>query len=193
MQNLLHRSARSAIATPTRLTSRRSTAISRGGRRWASTDSSGTEGTHHAPKEAKKEEHLGRTFYILLSTLPLAVILSNYLPSSSPTQSSPFASLTAYLNGLRESSTRQFTERNELHTRAIERAAFERNLDLNCEVKGGRGVELKFPEIFNTGSPYNVAAGQGGGNLDQVLEHYRRLNREAEERKLRVIEGRGEE
>jgi hypothetical protein len=33
---------------------------------------------------------------------------------------------------------------------------------------------------FNTGSPWNVSAGRGWGNLDKVVAHYEKLNAEDE-------------
>ena len=47
--------------------------------------------------------------------------------------------------------------------------------------------------IFNVGSPYNVIAGQGGANLDKVIEKYERANREIEEKKLKKLAQRREE
>jgi len=44
--------------------------------------------------------------------------------------------------------------------------------------------------IFNTGSPHNVVAGQGGGNIDQLVAHYDKLNSDAEEKKAAALEAR---
>ncbi len=41
--------------------------------------------------------------------------------------------------------------------------------------------------IFNTGSPYNVPAGQGSANLDKLIAHYERKNAEEENRKVRIM------
>lgn len=41
--------------------------------------------------------------------------------------------------------------------------------------------------IFNTGSPWNVPAGQGGANLDKLIAHYEKKNYDEEERKLRTL------
>ncbi len=41
--------------------------------------------------------------------------------------------------------------------------------------------------IFNTGSPYNVSAGQGGANLEKLVAHYEKLNADAEEIKLKAL------
>jgi len=78
--------------------------------------------------------------------------------------------------------------RAELHTRLVEQAAYDSNLFQNTARV--RHVELRFPEIFNTGSPYNVAAGQSGGNLEQVIAHYQKMSADAEERKLKKLQDR---
>lgn len=41
--------------------------------------------------------------------------------------------------------------------------------------------------IFNTGSPWNIPAGQGGANLDKLIAHYEKKNVEAEERKVKTL------
>jgi hypothetical protein len=41
--------------------------------------------------------------------------------------------------------------------------------------------------IFNTGSPYNVSAGQGPRNMDKLVAHYEKLNAEAEEKKQKAL------
>lgn len=41
--------------------------------------------------------------------------------------------------------------------------------------------------IFNTGSPRNLVAGQTA-NLDQLVAHYEKINREGEEAKIRKLE-----
>lgn len=87
----------------------------------------------------------------------------------------------------------------------IEQAAFDRNLFQSD--KGSAHVNLRFPEfvlpsvvckddsltrsrIFNTGSPYNVSAGQGPRNMDAVVAHYEKQNAEAEEKKIKALEER---
>jgi hypothetical protein len=41
--------------------------------------------------------------------------------------------------------------------------------------------------IFNSGSPYNVSAGQGPRNMDVVVAHYEKLNADAEEKKANAL------
>lgn len=41
--------------------------------------------------------------------------------------------------------------------------------------------------IFNTGSPYNVQAGQGARNMESLVAHYEQLNAEAEAKKAKAL------
>lgn len=41
--------------------------------------------------------------------------------------------------------------------------------------------------VFNTGSPYNVVAGQGPRNMDQLVAHYEKLNAYGEEKKTKAL------
>jgi len=79
----------------------------------------------------------------------------------------------------------RWATRNTLHTVMIEQAALDRNLFHNS--KGTTHIDLKFPEVFNMGSPYNVTAGQGGINLDKVVAHYQKINSDAEEKKAAAL------
>jgi hypothetical protein len=42
--------------------------------------------------------------------------------------------------------------------------------------------------IFNTGSPYNVSAGQGARNMDELVAHYEKQNAEREEKRIKALE-----
>jgi len=41
--------------------------------------------------------------------------------------------------------------------------------------------------IFNTGSPFNVIAGQGARGVDEMVAHYQKLNAEEDERKIKAL------
>lgn len=71
-------------------------------------------------------------------------------------------------------------------TQWAQQAAFDRNLFQGTARV--RHIDLKFPEIFNTGSAMNVPAGQGGANLDRLVAHYQKLNRETEERRVQRMQ-----
>ena len=85
-----------------------------------------------------------RGFYITLAGIPLLFALYKF--SSNPTDDlTPpfFTRLIKKYSTYREA----FTERNTLHTKMIEQAAYDRNLFQSTP--GSKMVELKFPE-YNT-------------------------------------------
>ncbi|KAK8229534.1 hypothetical protein HDK77DRAFT_76160 [Phyllosticta capitalensis] len=63
-----------------------------------------------------------------------------------------------------------------LHTRFQTQAGFDKNLLFNSKPHGYH--TLRTPEMFNTGSPFNVPAGFNM-DLTKVVEHYERENYEA--------------
>lgn len=94
----------------------------------------------------------------------------------------------------------KWAARNTLHTAMVEQAAFDRNLFQGTT--GTSHVDLKFPEyvistirliypnicrIFNTGSPFNVVAGQGPRNMDQLVAHYEKANADEEVKKAATL------
>jgi hypothetical protein len=40
--------------------------------------------------------------------------------------------------------------------------------------------------VFNTGSPFNVVAGQGSRDMDALVAHYQKTNLDEEERKAKA-------
>jgi len=42
--------------------------------------------------------------------------------------------------------------------------------------------------VFNGGSPYNVPAGHGHANVDQIIEKYDRENRESHEKRMKALQ-----
>lgn len=44
--------------------------------------------------------------------------------------------------------------------------------------------------VFNTGSPFNVVAGQGAANLDTLVAHYEKANVDADEKKTKALQAR---
>ena len=87
-----------------------------------------------------------RNFFLTITALPLGLAL--YTFSTSDTSSTPWLTrVIHYYSDYKD----EWTRRNELHTRAVEEAAFDRNLFLNSNMagKGGRergGYELIYPE-----------------------------------------------
>ncbi|KAI9857314.1 MAG: hypothetical protein M1824_004864 [Vezdaea acicularis] len=129
----------------------------------------------HGHDAAPTTESFGRGFYITIAAVPLS-ILAYQLTSG---EDSAFSNLLRRYADYRQT----WEERNTLHTKMIEQAAFDRNLFQSG--KANPHVPLRFQEIFNTGSPWNVPAGHGAANLDKLVAHYEKENREAEERQLK--------
>ncbi|MCJ1434691.1 hypothetical protein MMC27_004060 [Xylographa pallens] len=137
----------------------------------------------HAHHPEPVNESLGRGFYISLASLPLAFALYKFSRNSSSDDASAGAAAAqpwlTRLIGSYSTFQERWVARNTLHTRMVEQAANDRNLFQSTP--GSERVELKFPEVFNTGSPYNVQAGQTA-NLDELVAHYEKQNRDAEGR-----------
>ena len=50
---------------------------------------------------------------------------------------------------------------------------------------------LYVPRLFNTGSPWNVAAGQQGADLRALTQHYHDMDKQREEERLAKVEAQG--
>ncbi|MCJ1246149.1 hypothetical protein MMC30_003354 [Trapelia coarctata] len=151
----------------------------------ASAGHAGPPHSSHHPEPVN--ESFGRGFYITLAFLPLSFALYKFSRSTNDSKEPAAQPLfTRMLQSYSEYKGR-WTERNTLHTRMVEQAANDRNLFQSTP--GTRMIDLKFPEVFNSGSPYNVQAGQTA-NLDALFAHYEKKNREDEEKFQRKREAR---
>ncbi|CAF9909341.1 MAG: hypothetical protein ALECFALPRED_005523 [Alectoria fallacina] len=173
-----------------------------GGRDSSGTDSvhaasaGGHEPTHHAPHPEPHNESLGRGFYASIAALALSFALYKLSRSSSSDPSAkgdlskqPFLTRAmAYYNYWQD----EYARRNTMHTKMVEQAGADRNLFQSSPWT--HHIDLKFPEIFNTGSPYNIPAGHSA-DLGALKAHYEKKNVEAEEKrmaKLQETAGEGE-
>lgn len=134
--------------------------------RFGSTDSHGSHDHHDHGHAAPVDEPMGTAFFVFLGAIPFTYAL--YALSRPGKDGEPTA-IEAYLNKFSYLTT-QWETRNTLHTAAIDQATQDKNLFYN--VPRNTHVELRNPEIFMAGSPYNVPAGHNI-NLDKVVEHYR--------------------
>ncbi|KAI1101124.1 hypothetical protein F4804DRAFT_317030 [Jackrogersella minutella] len=132
---------------------------------------------HHDPGVP---ETLGPAFYVFALAVPLSYL--GYTISRPGADGEP-SSVTKWLRTFNYFS--DWEVRNSLRTEFIEQAAHDKHLLLNS----GKNphIELKTPELFNVGSPYNVPAGFYP-NLDHVTEHYRKQFAESEERKYQKLQ-----
>ncbi|KAI1203930.1 hypothetical protein F5X97DRAFT_282473 [Nemania serpens] len=131
---------------------------------------------HEAPKV---EERLGASFYVFAAALPTAIVgyqISRPGADGEPSGLSKWMTQFDYFN--------DWEARNTLRTNILEQAAHDKHLFLHA----GRNphVDLKTPELINSGPPYNVPAGHYP-NLDHVTEHYRTLAAAEEERKAKRL------
>lgn len=122
-------------------------------------------------------ESFGKGFYITLSLIPVGLVAWVAATSSETT---PW--LTRVIQSFRE-RREELDRRNTLHQAASEQAAFDRRLFATASPSVTR-FELRYPEVLNRSSPWNVVAGWGGADLTKLMEHYARENEEAE--RLRV-------
>ncbi|KAL8813713.1 MAG: hypothetical protein Q9200_000050 [Gallowayella weberi] len=146
--------------------------------------------THHGHHPEPLNEPLGRGFYIAIAALPLSFALyklSRATDGSSTESAQPW--LTRMIRSY-DDWQKSYAERNAMHTKMVEQAGHDRNLFINSTPSPL--VDLSFPEIFNTGSPYNVPAGHGA-NLDELINHYRRKNAEQDAKTRARMEAKKEE
>ncbi|PBP26234.1 NADH-ubiquinone oxidoreductase 17.8 kDa subunit [Diplocarpon rosae] len=136
---------------------------------------------HHHHHAGPKAESLGAQFFVALALVPISVGVYTASRPDAQGNSRGFSNLIGYYKELNE----KYEARNSIHTAASEAAAFDRNLFHSAP--GTKHVDLRFPEIFNTGSPFNVSAGQGPRNMDALVAHYEKKNADAEEAKVKAL------
>ncbi|KAJ9130245.1 hypothetical protein NKR23_g12284 [Pleurostoma richardsiae] len=146
-------------------------------RRYASGSHSHGEHSHHTPAV---EEPLGAAFYVALAAIPTSIFVYSI---SRPAKDGELTSFTKFFNSF-ESLSKTWEERNIVRTAIFEQAAHDKHLLYNA----GRNkhVELTYPEVFQTGSPYNVPAGHYI-NLEKVVDHYRQQHLDEETRKSQAL------
>ncbi|KAL8990601.1 MAG: hypothetical protein Q9177_000773 [Variospora cf. flavescens] len=133
------------------------------------------EPTHHGHHPEPVNESLGRGFYFVVAALPLSFAIYKFSRSSDGSGAQSAQPWFTRMLRAYDTWSNRWAVRNSLHTKAIEQAAHDRNLFHNTEPSPL--IELKFPEIFNTGSPHNIPAGHGA-DLNALIAHYHQKNRE---------------
>ncbi|KAI9048163.1 hypothetical protein LZ554_007958 [Drepanopeziza brunnea f. sp. 'monogermtubi'] len=137
---------------------------------------------HHHHHEGPKTESLGTQFFVALAIVPLS--LGVYAVSRPDAQGHP-RGFSNFIGSYYTEYKDRWAQTNTIHTAALEAAAFDRNLFQSTP--GTKHVDLRFPEILNTGSPFNVSAGQGPRNMDALVAHYEKQNSDAEEKKVKAL------
>jgi len=145
-------------------------------------DSSSAHGEHHHPA-APVNEGFGRGFYVTVASIPLGLAFYKY--STSDANKKPWITQLIEQHMEKQSTWERV---NAIHTVAVEQAAFDRHLfhSQNATVT----IDLMCPEVFNSGSPINVPAGNGAADLTAVVAHYeRRRNAIEQDRVARMKDG----
>ncbi|RAL61685.1 hypothetical protein DID88_002753 [Monilinia fructigena] len=147
-------------------------------RRWSSTEHGKTSSTEHGHHHAgPKDESFGTGFFVVLAAIPISVGVYQYAQPSADGSPSGLTKLIDSYSQYKE----KWAARNILHVSMLEQAAFDRNLFQSDP--GSAHVNLRFPEQFNTGSPWNVPAGHRARDLETLVAHYEKINKESEEKK----------
>lgn len=141
--------------------------------------SHGAGDAHHT---SSGSESFGAGFFVAITAVPAAFFALNYATSG---DKEPY--FTRLITNTYNKYANTWADRNSVHTEMIEQAAADRVLFLNEASNAPRHVDLRFPEIFNTGSPWNVPAGHGGANIDHLIAKYEKEAFEQNERKHQEI------
>ncbi|KAI1213907.1 uncharacterized protein F4807DRAFT_409651 [Annulohypoxylon truncatum] len=132
---------------------------------------------HHAPEVP---EGLGTGFYVFAAAAPLAFLgyqVTRPGADGEPSTATTWLRKFDYFN--------DYEERNALRTNLLDQASHDKHLFMYA----GKNphIELKMPELIDSGSPWNVPAGFYP-NLSHVTEHYRKQAAEEEERKFKKLQ-----
>ncbi|KAI2462799.1 hypothetical protein F4781DRAFT_418935 [Annulohypoxylon bovei var. microspora] len=132
---------------------------------------------HHAPEVP---EGLGSAFYVFAAAVPLGFL--GYQLTRPGANGEP-SSVTTWLRSF--DYFNDWEERNALRSNMLDQASHDKHLFLYA----GKNphVELKMPELIDSGSPWNVPAGFYP-NLSHVTEHYRKQAADEEERKFQKLQ-----
>ncbi|KAF9736172.1 hypothetical protein PMIN06_003801 [Paraphaeosphaeria minitans] len=148
------------------------TAVSRQQRRYAHDE-------HHHTHSEPVNESMGLGFWIPIGAIP--VFSGLYWISQSDPDAPPI--MTRLINKYTE-ATERYAERNALHVSMVEQAGNDRVLF--TKTRPQEHVNMRFPEIMNQGSPFNVPAGQVN-NMEKVIEKFKREAYEDNERKHQAL------
>ncbi|KAF2133043.1 hypothetical protein P153DRAFT_284319 [Dothidotthia symphoricarpi CBS 119687] len=150
------------------------TTLPRQPRRYAHDEHS--HGHGHGPVN----EPMGKGFWFTMLTIPAGWAVY-FVSRNSDDNTQPF--FTRMIEKYTDAQDK-WARRNDIHVRMIEQAGDDRVLFMNT--KPQEFVDMKFPEIMNVGSPYNVPAGSQV-QMDKVIEKYKKLAYEENERKLEAL------
>ncbi|CAN8098680.1 unnamed protein product [Discula destructiva] len=134
---------------------------------------------HHAPEV---NESPGLALYTALGAIGASMLVYNI---SRPSEDGEPSALRRWIDQTRQAGLPKWEERNTLRTDFYDQAAQDKNLFKSVQK---RDFQYRTPELLNSGCPNNVPAGHGV-NLDHVMEHYRKIHLDEEERKAKKLAG----
>ncbi|KAL1302425.1 hypothetical protein AAFC00_002818 [Neodothiora populina] len=147
-------------------------------RRWAH---DAHHDTHSHAAAGPSEEKLGAKFWVGISLLPATFAFFHFRGDGSYEQ----RYWTRVIDGYHSDWAKKWQELNIIRSQTLEQAGADRNLFVNSA--STRHVELKFPETFNSGSPWNVPAGSRA-NIDHAIAKYEKENYEQNAKKLQQLQ-----
>ncbi|KAJ4295664.1 hypothetical protein N0V88_004366 [Collariella sp. IMI 366227] len=132
---------------------------------------------HHAHNVA---EGLGTGFYVTFGMIPASIFVYQI---SRPGENGELSSLHRWFEKISDYGS-EWETKNTLMTAALEQASHDKHLLYGA----GRSQhhELKYPEVFTHGSPFNVPAGHYA-NMDKVIAHYKKQYHDEEARKAKKL------
>lgn len=137
----------------------------------------------HAKHPPNPNEAFGAGFFITLAALPVSLAIYKF--TAQGTSDQPY--FTRLIKDTYAEYAIKWARRNDIHTQAMQQAAADRVLFLNEPNQQVKTVDLRFPELVNAGSPYNVPAGRGSANLDELIAKYEKEARDENEKKLEQL------
>ncbi|KAF2465032.1 uncharacterized protein BDR25DRAFT_306888 [Lindgomyces ingoldianus] len=135
----------------------------------------------HAAGHAPVNESFGWGFW---GTVALVPTLGALYQVSRPDPDSDSPPLLTRMIAEYHSHQEEWAAKNDLHVRLLEQAGSDRVLFANS--KPQEFIDLRSPDVFNVGSPYNVPAGSQA-NISHAIEKYRKDAFEDNERKLQAL------
>ncbi|KAK4218787.1 hypothetical protein QBC37DRAFT_178506 [Rhypophila decipiens] len=127
------------------------------------------------------DEPLGNGFFYAMATIPASIFLYSI---SRPAENGEQSRFTKWMEKMITEKRDEEERINAHNTALVNQAAIDRHILTYAPSNNGHH-ELRYPEVFQQGSPFNVPAGHGV-NLDKVIAHYRKQHLDEEERKAKL-------
>jgi len=134
------------------------------------------ESAFHVASGGTGNEGFGRGFYFALGTIPLFYVV--YSIASSPNDNAITRLVQRY-----DAGREVLLRKDALHTTMMEQAAADRQL-FAATPTNAAGPPLRYQEMFNASSPWNVSAGHGSADLSALTKHYEEQQKEGEQERM---------